>query len=78
MSQPGRKSVDKARAGILQAMSDLFAVSKKEAPLLDIANAAGYKAVDDKSVRTAVKELTDQGIIVKVKGPKKGGNIQLT
>jgi hypothetical protein len=71
MSPPGRKSIDKARTGILQAMSDLFAVNKNEAPLLDIANAAGYKAVDDKSVRAAVKELQDQGIIVKMKGPKK-------
>ena len=60
-------SVKKARAAILQAMADLYAVGVTSASLHAVAAQAGYKGIEGKAFRTAVKQLRDAGIINRTK-----------
>lgn len=60
-------SIQKAREGILQVMADWHSVNVDTMKLLAVAESAGYKGVEGKAFRTAIKELKDQGNIQKSK-----------
>jgi len=61
------KSVQKAKEGILQAMADLYSVGVTTASLKSVSATAGYKGIEGKAFRTAVKELKEDGIITRNK-----------
>ena len=60
-------SIQKAREGILQVIADWHSVNIDTMKLQAVAEGAGYKGVEGKAFRTAIKELKDQGNIQKSK-----------
>ena len=74
MGPPGRKSIDKARTGIFQGMSDLQSIGKTEVLIKDVCTEAGYAGPDNKAFREAIKELVSEELLTKLKG----GMVQVT
>lgn len=68
MPPPSRNAIDKVKAGFLQVMADNYAFNKTSMSLVDIAKGIGYESNNNKSFKSAYKELKDEGIVTKPQG----------